>query len=794
MNSNPKLKEAYELLSQAFARGGVTEITIALKKDGKYSHAAYTESPSASDLAFYASLSQHIAVVPDLEREGLRKKGAQIPTLGLSDEMLVDSNRMKNLWRFAEDRLISARHLVTIDLDLKDSIDDFLMYSVTKKREVAFSVWEKVRPKFQELDLAPSLGVYSGNGLHFHFLLKDPVDCSDRLKYRAGYLCVLKVIQEEVFGGEYLLDKNCAPVSQPIRLPGSTNYKDPKNPIQTEVWGVGVEYEASSQFHQFFQAGMDEFQEQQTQVFEAQQEHEAGQGVGMSELKGEMDQQKKEVISQLTFRKILNHFHYDKPLTMSQPNAKGDCTCSSPFSKIDRTPSCQFNDQSKRFYDWSSGKNGDILRFLAEMMGVDVRESFQDVLKTAEAITGIRRELKGESIADPKIEPTKEKRKKSPKKEDYFKFFDFHLKGAKKCYLTHELKIFMEGMWQPVLVLIRVLEAHAIESRFIKHKHLIPYLALYEKRFQPELLVEIPPWDTVDRLKQVAGCLSSKFMSSEQMEEILKEWGSRMFERLEDSYLQNFVLIFKGPQGIGKDVLIQFLVGQLGPLFANLTISSKEADNLATLADHLVLNISEFDRTNRTEMSTIKDWVTRPEAVFRRPYERSAKKYQIHTSFISSANVKELLRDHTGNRRFVIIDLESIEWDYPQDQGLQVLAQFRELSRTKYRMSEETFACVSGQIELLTPVDPDEMVLEDFDYQISRMEEGSVKNEREFYFIQIRDMLADMVRIHNLRSMRVLQNILKMSRRTRHTKFGTVYFRELPSAKGVTPHLLSGAM
>jgi hypothetical protein len=130
-----------------------------------------------------------------------------------------------------------------------------------------------------------------------------------------------------------------------------------------------------------------------------------------------------------------------------------------------------------------------------------------------------------ESLIKLQIEPTF---------DDYFAFFDDQLPGARRCLLSRQIMLHREGMWQPATSRIPALCAHATESRFL-HKSDIPdYLFTYSETKPLQLLVDIPEWDGVDRIKTIAQCLRVKNCSSLDAEEIMKEWGSRVFERLRD--------------------------------------------------------------------------------------------------------------------------------------------------------------------------------------------------------------------------------------------------------------------
>jgi hypothetical protein len=368
-------------------------------------------------------------------------------------------------------------------------------------------------------------------------------------------------------------------------------------------------------------------------------------------------------------------------------------------------------------------------------------------------------------------------KKGGPSYEEYIPFFEEHLPGAKRCIFSDECKIFENEVWQPAASKLSILASHALDSCYFKKAHLQEHFSRFVASMKPELLVEIPEWDGVDRIELISKALTLKNCTQDDFYELIKEWGALMFERLENPRVQNRIIVLKGGQGIGKDTLVHAILGDLGPYMTNLSISRNEADNLAMLADHLVLNISEFDRTSRTDASLIKDWITREEATFRRPYERSHRRYSIRCSFIATVNVDEILRDHTGNRRFVVFDIEKIDWNYPKNQSLQILAQFRKLSKEKYRASTLSQQTMKTYIEANTPDDPKEALLEVWDERIANLEENGLPERKgRFRASDVGPVVLDLAKMFGYYP-KTIYSILKSNGRSRRSGGKSIYFR-----------------
>lgn len=206
-----------------------------------------------------------------------------------------------------------------------------------------------------------------------------------------------------------------------------------------------------------------------------------------------------------------------------------------------------------------------------------------------------------------------------------------------------------------------------------------------------------------------------------------------MFQRLHNPMVQNKILVLQGGQGIGKDTWISMLVDGLGQFSIPLAVIKEDKDTYLNLHRGLVMKISEFDKTARAEVSTLKDIITAPSTNLRAPYDKDSKVRMSRCSFISSANVEDLLRDYTGNRRFLIFEIESIKYEYEKwseadkrEWQLQCLAEMRQLAADNYTALESSVNEMREYIETWTPTDPAEDAAGRF-IQIIKGQQGEVE-------------------------------------------------------------------
>lgn len=322
-------------------------------------------------------------------------------------------------------------------------------------------------------------------------------------------------------------------------------------------------------------------------------------------------------------------------------------------------------------------------------------------------------------------------KQKKASRDDYYQLFDEVLSNPNRCIFNEKLMTYdpESKLWNPAINSLDVLKSEAIvanESREAKFcvSHIAYHFASYEKEKPAKFLIEIPDWDGTDRISAMAYLVklkSTSGVSEEAFSELLKEWCANVFRRLQNPMIQNRVLVLQGGQGIGKDTWISMLVDGLGQFSVPLSVMSDDKDTYLNLHRGLVMKISEFDKTAKTEVSTLKDIITAPSTNLRAPYDKDAKLRMSRCSFISSANVENLLRDSTGNRRFLIFEVDSIEYAYHgwseekiHDWQIQCLAQMQALAEMNYAASPESWLQINDYILKQTPSDAADDMLESF--------------------------------------------------------------------------------
>jgi predicted P-loop ATPase len=129
---------------------------------------------------------------------------------------------------------------------------------------------------------------------------------------------------------------------------------------------------------------------------------------------------------------------------------------------------------------------------------------------------------------------------------------------------------------------------------------------------------------------------------------------------------QNFMLVWDGPQGIGKSMLARWLC-PLPDYFIEGPIKPDDKDFQLRMCTKMVWEVSELQSTTRkADREALKGFITTQEVTVRKAYARYDTVKPSMVSMVGTINEDGagFLTDPTGNRRFVIIRLERIDWNY----------------------------------------------------------------------------------------------------------------------------------
>lgn len=155
------------------------------------------------------------------------------------------------------------------------------------------------------------------------------------------------------------------------------------------------------------------------------------------------------------------------------------------------------------------------------------------------------------------------------------------------------------------------------------------------------------------------------------------------------------MLILTGPQGIGKSTLLD----KMSKGWFNdgiRTFEGKEASEL--LQGVWLVEVGELDAFRQTDVARIKQFLSMRADRFRAAYGRHVKDIPRCCVFFGTTNTPVFLRDRTGNRRFLPVDVgvqprQKLVWDTLDGEVDQIWAE----AVMRWRLGESLF--LTGELE-----------------------------------------------------------------------------------------------
>ena len=108
-------------------------------------------------------------------------------------------------------------------------------------------------------------------------------------------------------------------------------------------------------------------------------------------------------------------------------------------------------------------------------------------------------------------------------------------------------------------------------------------------------------------------------------------------------------LVLVGPQNIGKSSFADVLSKGW---FNDSDINMNSKDGYDSLRGSWIIELAELASTKRSDVETVKTFLSKREDTYRAAYARRARTYPRQCVFFGTTNEQEFLRDRTGNRRF----------------------------------------------------------------------------------------------------------------------------------------------
>lgn len=116
------------------------------------------------------------------------------------------------------------------------------------------------------------------------------------------------------------------------------------------------------------------------------------------------------------------------------------------------------------------------------------------------------------------------------------------------------------------------------------------------------------------------------------------------------------MLVMKSDQGAGKSTLIRMLGKKW---FSDSLTSMDGKDAFEQLQGNWLIEVAELSAMRKSEVESIKNFISKTEDSFRPAYGRVTKNFPRQCVFFGTTNKDDFLKDATGNRRFIPVEVKA---------------------------------------------------------------------------------------------------------------------------------------
>jgi hypothetical protein len=196
-------------------------------------------------------------------------------------------------------------------------------------------------------------------------------------------------------------------------------------------------------------------------------------------------------------------------------------------------------------------------------------------------------------------------------------------------------------------------------------------------------------WDGKNHIDELFNTITfNKSMSESNIETYkmyLRRWLIGIAAKLSHPGSQNNVLVLQGGQAAGKSRWLSKLAQLCPDYYGEGSINPENKDHEFRHISNFLWHVAEFETTtSKREVGALKDFFTKEVIHNRRAYGRNVEIGRSICSFCASVNNTDFLHDLTGNRRYLVLPIESLNTEHEID-IMQVFAEAKHAYQSKER-------------------------------------------------------------------------------------------------------------
>ena len=254
---------------------------------------------------------------------------------------------------------------------------------------------------------------------------------------------------------------------------------------------------------------------------------------------------------------------------------------------------------------------------------------------------------------------------------------------------------------------------HKVEMRTTNLKNFVTLLADANQYNPVVSWVTSREWDGVSRIDDLYGTIveNRELCTKELKETVVRRWmiGAIAAAFSPMGVMIRGVLVFQGEQYTGKTRWIEALAPkELDLIKTGRSLVVHDKDSVKQILSSWISELGELDATfKKSDIAALKAFITSDLDELRRPYAAAESQYARRTVFAASVNDSKFLQDDTGNSRFMVIPIVSLNHGHTLDMQ-QVWAEIYEMWKAgeKHYLSAEEMTLLNGHNENFTATDP----------------------------------------------------------------------------------------
>lgn len=173
-----------------------------------------------------------------------------------------------------------------------------------------------------------------------------------------------------------------------------------------------------------------------------------------------------------------------------------------------------------------------------------------------------------------------------------------------------------------------------------------------------DYLSKLPQWDGKDHVAALLDRVPGMDNSSKQWVRIWLRGLVSQWRNDNQIYGNQCVLTLIGSQGCRKSTFLKMLLPEsLQSYYLDNINLSNEFSRDMSLSDNLIVNIDEMDQIKDSQQATLKFCISRPVINGRPIYGKTQAVRKRYASFVATTNSPHPLKDATGSRRFLCIQI-----------------------------------------------------------------------------------------------------------------------------------------